>query len=331
MGFELPKVKNLSKRVFSIRNEEECLQIAREIFQYQYLTNPVYQSYCKAINRTPEFVQEFEQIPFLPIQFFKTREVCAGNFTPEAVFKSSGTTGSATSRHYVKDLSVYEESFLGCFEKFYGKPEELCVLGLLPSYLEREDSSLVYMVNRLIQKSSHSKSGFYLYNHRELHETLQGLELLGQKTILFGVTYALLDFAAAYPMPLKHTTIIETGGMKGRKKEATKAALYEELKSAFSLNEVHSEYGMTEALSQAYAINGLYQTPPWMKILLREETDPFAYSQKTGAINVVDLANIHSCSFIATDDLGKQHEDGRFEVLGRMDNSDIRGCSQLVL
>jgi phenylacetate-coenzyme A ligase PaaK-like adenylate-forming protein len=330
MGFELPNVKNLQKKVFSIRNEEECLQIAREVFLYQFLTNPVYAAYCRAIKRTPETVGQLTQIPFLPIQFFKSHQVCTGTFTPDLVFKSSGTTGANTSRHFVKDRSVYEESFLSCFEHFYGKPENLCVLGLLPSYLEREGSSLVYMVNHLIQKSEHPLSGFYLYDHQKLNETLTALEQQGQKTVLFGVSYALLDFAEAFPMPLKHTIILETGGMKGRKKELTKAELYAQLGNAFSLNEIHSEYGMTELLSQGYAVNGLYRTPPWMKILLREETDPFSFSQRTGAMNIIDLANIHSCSFIATDDLGRLHDDGRFEVLGRMDNSDIRGCSQLV-
>lgn len=331
MVFELPKVKNLEKGVFSIGNGEECLQIALEVFRYQYLTNPVYKAYCDAIKRSPETVNDYRQIPFLPIQLFKSHSICSGTFTPETVFKSSGTTGSNTSRHFVKDLSIYEESFLLNFETLYGKAEKLCVLGLLPSYLEREDSSLVYMVNRLIQKTGHPLSGFYLYDHQKLQQTLTELEQQGQKTILFGVSYALLDFAEAFPTALQHTTIIETGGMKGRKKELAKAELYSQLQNAFSLSEIHSEYGMTELLSQAYAINGIYQTPPWMKILLREETDPFSLTHRMGAINVIDLANIHSCSFIATDDLGRMHEDGKFEVLGRMDNSDIRGCSQLVL
>jgi len=331
MGFELPKVKNLEKRVFSIRNEEEFSQIALEVFQYQYLTNQVYQQFCKAVGRTIETVKHLLHVPFLPIQFFKTHFICSGEFTPQAIFQSSGTTGSTTSRHLVKDLSIYEQSFLLSFEKFYGSPENLCVLGLLPSYLERKNSSLVYMVNDLIEKSGHPLSNFYLYDHLRLKQTIEELESKGEKTVLFGVSYALLDFAEAFPLQLKHTTIIETGGMKGRKKEMTKTELYAELKEAFSLTEIHSEYGMTELLSQAYARNGLYQTPPWMKVMLREETDPFSFSEKSGGINVIDLANIHSCSFIATDDLGRLHANGSFEVLGRMDNSDIRGCSQLVL
>jgi hypothetical protein len=331
MGAEIPKAKKLAETVFGIANENEFRQIALEVYRTQYLTNVVYKAFCDALRRTPAEVMELEEIPFLPIQFFKSHQVTSGGFSPEVVFKSSGTTGSVTSQHYVKDIAVYRLSFLSCFEAFYGKPSDSCILGLLPSYLERGDSSLVYMVNCLVQNSGHESSGFYLYDLKKLQETLLALEQRKQKTILFGVTYALLDFAASFSMPLQHTTIVETGGMKGRKKERSKAELYQQLQTAFCLNEIHSEYGMTELLSQAYAVNGFYKTPPWMKILLREETDPFSFSQRTGAINVIDLANIYSCSFIATDDLGRLHEDGSFEVLGRMDNSDIRGCSQLAL
>jgi hypothetical protein len=331
MGFEIPKSKNLQEQVFSITNEKEFTRIALAIFHYQFLNNYFYQAYCNAIHRQPETVKSIGQIPFLPIQFFKTKNIQVENFEPEIVFKSSGTTGSATSRHLVKSLPLYENSFLECFEIFYGKPEDYCILGLLPSYLEKGDSSLVYMVDFLIKRSGHSLSGFYLYDHSQLKKTLLDLEGQGQKTILFGVSYALLDFAEAFPTPLHHTTIIETGGMKGRKKELTKTELYAQLQKAFSLTEIQSEYGMTELLSQAYAINGIYKTPPWMKILLREEADPFSFSNRSGVINVIDLANIYSCSFIATDDLGRLHSDGSFEVLGRLDNSDVRGCSQLLL
>jgi len=331
MAFEIPKPKNLQKNVFSFTNEKDFDQIALDVFHYQYLTNPVYKAYAEAIQRSPENVQKPDQIPFLPIQFFKIRTVCAGKFTPQIVFKSSGTTGQTASRHDVKDVSLYEKSFFKCFELFYGRPQDYCILGLLPSYLERGDSSLVYMVDALIKKSNHPLSSFYLYDHQKLKDTILQVEENGQKTILFGVTYALLNFAEIFKFPLKHTTIIETGGMKGRKKELAKPELYEQLKEAFSVEEIHAEYGMTELLSQAYAINGIYKTPPWMKIMLREETDPLSFSERTGVINVVDLANIYSCSFIATDDLGRLHSDGSFEVLGRMDNSDMRGCSQLAL
>jgi hypothetical protein len=226
---------------------------------------------------------------------------------------------------------VYEESFLRCFEQFYGSPESYCILGLLPSYLEQGASSLVYMVDVLVKRSAHPQSGFYLYDFAKLQQTLKQLESEGQPTILFGVTFALLDFAEQAGMPLKHTTLMETGGMKGRKKELSKPALYEALQTAFSADTIHSEYGMTELLSQAYAKNGRYQCPAWMKIVLRDETDPFSVGHSSGAINVIDLANIWSCSFIATEDLGKLHNDGSFEVLGRMDNTDIRGCSQMAL
>jgi hypothetical protein len=331
MGFELPNLKNLESQIFNLSNEQDGGEIALKVFRYQFLTNSIYQQYCQAIGRPPEQVNEVHQIPFLPIRFFKSHQVVSGEFEPQIIFTSSGTTGDVTSRHYVKDLKLYEESFLRGFELVYGPTEEYCILGLLPSYLEREGSSLIFMVEQLIRKSGHPQSGFYLYDHDKLAHTLQTLGAKAQKTILFGVSYALLNFAEAFPMALQNVTVIETGGMKGKKKEVAKSELYYQLQQAFSMTEIHSEYGMTELLSQAYAVNGLYQTPPWMKILLREETDPFSFAERTGVINVIDLANLYSCSFIATDDLGRMHADGTFEVLGRVDNSDIRGCSQLVL
>lgn len=329
MGFELPKLADWEEKVFGLTNEETARQIALEVFCYQYFNNQIYGAFCKALKRNPDSVQTVEQIPFLPIRFFKTHSVKTGQFESQLVFKSSGTTAETSSRHFVKDSALYEKSFSRCFERFYGDAGGLCILGLLPSYLERGDSSLVYMVSKLIERSGHPQSGFYLYEHEKLAQTLAHLEASGQQTILFGVSYALLDFAERFSLPLKHTTVIETGGMKGRRKELTKDELYTELRQAFSTDTIHAEYGMTELLSQAYALNGLYQTPPWMQILLRDETDPLAYTNRTGAINVMDLANLYSCSFIATDDRGRLHADGRFEVLGRLDNSDIRGCSQL--
>ncbi|MBB1284981.1 acyl transferase [Flavisolibacter sp. BT320] len=331
MSIEIPKESGLLERVFAISNEKQFQQIAQEVFRLQFERNTVYGDYCRAIGKTPATVASLTDIPFLPIQFFKSHAVKNGAFEPETIFQSSGTTGSMYSRHFVKSLDVYERSFLDCFKQFYGKPDEYCIVGLLPSYLEQGFSSLVYMVDRLIRESRHPQSGFYLYNHQQLRVTLEGLEKAGQKTILFGVTYALLDFAEKYAFPLRHTIIIETGGMKGRKKELLKTELYAELKAAFSLRDIHSEYGMTELLSQAYAINGRYRCPPWMKVLLRDETDPFSIGHRSGAINVIDLANFWSCSFIATEDLGQTQEDNSFEVLGRMDNTDIRGCSQLAL
>lgn len=328
---ELPNTKNFIDRVFAVTNEKEFLQIALDIFRFQFFHNPIYSAYCKAIGRSPENVNSFENLPFLPISFFKTHTVITGTFEPETIFKSSGTTGQSTSRHLVKDTAVYKRSFLTCFQQFFGAPSKYCILGLLPSYLEQGSSSLVYMVDCLIRESGHSLSGFYLYDHQKLKETLRHLEANQQPAILFGVTYALLHFAETSAMPLSSTILVETGGMKGRKRELTKAELYQQLQNAFSLPRVHSEYGMTELLSQAYAVNGRYKCPPWMKVLLRDETDPFSIGGPSGAINVIDLANLWSCSFIATEDLGKYHNDGSFEVMGRLDNTDIRGCSQLAL
>lgn len=328
---ELPNPKNILDRAFSVTNEKQFWQIALEVFRFQFYHNPTYGAYCQAIGRFPETVHSMEAIPFLPISFFKTKAVVSGAFNPEVIFKSSGTTGQTTSQHLVKERAVYERSFLTCFEQFFGRPEQYCILGLLPSYLEQGSSSLVYMVDSLIRKSHHADSGFYLYDHQKLQQTLHRLEGQNQPAILFGVTYALLDFAEAGGLPLRSTILVETGGMKGRKKELVKAELYEQLKKAFSLRVIHAEYGMTELLSQAYAENGRYRCPPWMKVVLRDETDPFNTGVSSGAINVIDLANLWSCSFLATDDLGKRFEDGSFEVLGRLDNADIRGCSQLVL
>jgi phenylacetate-coenzyme A ligase PaaK-like adenylate-forming protein len=307
--------------------------LALEVFRFQYRHNPVYSSYVNAIGVNPEMVAEPAAIPFLPIRFFKSHEIKTGLFEPEAVFESSGTTGSVSSRHLIKDLLIYENSFLAGFEQFYGAVKDYCVIGLLPAYLEKKNSSLVYMVNKLIELSRHPQSGFYLYEYNKLAETLKQLELAGQQTLLIGVTFALLDFAEAHPMPLLHTTIMETGGMKGRKEEIIREELHTSLKKAFSLNYIHSEYGMTELLSQAYSKGrGVFHCPPWMKVLIRDEEDPFHVKNTgIGTINVIDLVNYWSCSFIATDDVGKLNPDGSFEVLGRVDGSDWRGCSLMVL
>ena len=335
MNGEIPKTDELEEKVFSISNEESFDSIALSVYHFQYNNCQVYQNYCNLINRTPDSVQEVGQIPFLPISFFKTHAVVAGDFDPQLVFKSSGTTGAIQSTHQVKTAALYEKSFLKCFGQFFGNIEDYCILGLLPSYLERGHSSLVYMVNCLIKKSAHTQSGFYLYDFDKLYNTLRALEVAGQKTILFGVTYALLDFASQYSLSLDSTILIETGGMKGRREELTRDELYEQLKKAFGLKKVYSEYGMTELLSQGYGVNGRFRTPAWVKILLRDETDPLGIHSPvklgSGAINIIDLANLYSCSFLATDDVGKIHKDGSFEVLGRMDNSDIRGCSLMVV
>lgn len=311
---------------------------ALELFRFQYQNNFVYKSYVDAIKVHPDSVTRLHQIPFLPIRFFKTHKIVATNFSPEIVFESSGTTETFNSQHLIKEVGVYEKSFLTAFEKFYGDVKDWCILGLLPSYLERKNSSLVYMVERLIKDSGHYASGFYLNDFEKLANVLKSNEKQKQKTLLVGVTFALLDFAEVFPLPLQHTTIMETGGMKGRKKEMVKQEVHDILKNAFQLESVHSEYGMTELLSQAYSKgNGVFETVPWMKILLRDEEDPLTIksiktdSATRGVINVIDLANIYSCSFIATDDLGVLNPDGSFEVSGRRDHSDLRGCSLLAL
>jgi hypothetical protein len=309
------------------------IERALEIFRFQALHNPVYKAYLEALQCDPVAVCRLEQIPFLPVRFFKTHPVMTDDFTPAAVFESSGTTGSSTSRHRVKDLSLYEESFTRGFERVYGPVQDWCIIGLLPSYLERKNSSLVYMSDRLIHKSNHPQSGFFLHDYEKLFGVLTELERAKQKTWLIGVTYALLDFAERFPMPLRYTTVLETGGMKGRREELVREEVQARLKKAFSLSAIHSEYGMTELLSQAYSTGeGLFRCPPWMKILLRDEEDPFRItSEGRGVVNVVDLANIWSCSFIATDDAGQLFADGSFEILGRIDGSDLRGCSLLTV
>lgn len=320
-------------------------ELILDIFRYQYENNTVYRQFCSAIRRDPSKISTITEIPFLPIRMFKTHEVKTGEFTPETWFESSGTTGMVNSRHWVRSLALYRESFTRGFELHYGDPKEWCILGLLPAYLERQHSSLVVMVDELIRMSGHPQSGFYLYDYERLRETLTDLEARGQRTLLIGVTFALLDFAAQYPMTLRHTTIMETGGMKGRRKEITRAELHELLGRAFGSPPIHSEYGMTELLSQAYSTDsGIFYPPHWLQVLFREEDDPFAISSpagwlppggsrrvKNGAINVIDLANLDSCCFIATDDMGRMHSDGGFEVLGRIDNSDIRGCSLMTV
>jgi len=312
-------------------------KVALDVFRFQYHENELYRRFCDLLHRHPGNVASTGIIPFLPISFFKSHEVMTTSFIPEVVFESSGTTGSQTSRHFVKRKALYETSFISGFENRYGAVADWCIMALLPAYLERQHSSLVYMADRLIRDSHHPKSGFYLYNQQELAGTLSELEAAGQPTLLLGVTFALLDFAEACPMPLKHTLIMETGGMKGRKEEITREAVHEKLCNAFQLKLIHSEYGMTELLSQAYSGGGgRFQTPPWMQVLIREEDDPLAVYEtgpaiRSGAANIIDLANLYSCAFIATDDAARLHPDGSFEILGRLDHSDIRGCSLLAV
>ncbi len=304
-----------------------------QVFQYQYSNNKVYRAWCDALKISAGGIQASENIPFLPISFFKTHRVVCGLENPELIFESSGTTGASTSRHFVPDARLYIKSFKKCFDIFYGDIRRYCILGLLPAYLERQHSSLVMMADTLIKESNHPRSGFYLYDLPELRKILTQLEADKQPTILLGVTFALLDFAEQYPIDLKHTIVMETGGMKGRREEITRAAMHSILHGKLGVEQVHSEYGMTELLSQAYAKkDGRFFCPPWMKVLVRDEQDPLLVrTSGKGILNIIDLANMHSCAFIATDDAGEVFDDGSFMVWGRVDNSDIRGCSLLVV
>lgn len=307
---------------------------ALKLFRYQAEKVAVYKQFIQLLGVDVSAIQRLQQIPFLPIQFFKHLDIISENKVPEIIFTSSGTTGIINSKHMVADVALYQESFRKAFELFYGDIKDYCILALLPSYLERSGSSLIFMADDWIKNSQHPDSGFYLNNLHELAITLKKLEQNQQKTLLLGVSFALLDFAEQFPMPLKNTTIMETGGMKGRRKEMIREELHAILKSAFGLKTIHSEYGMTELLSQAYSKGeGVYQSPPWMKVMIRDTNDPFHYLANglTGGINVIDLANQESCAFIATQDLGKNQPDGTFEVLGRFDNSDIRGCNLMAL
>ncbi|HYJ62439.1 MAG TPA: acyl transferase [Parafilimonas sp.] len=308
-------------------------QHALNVFSYQYNNNKIYKQWCDTLKIQPSEIKSIESIPFLPISFFKTHKLICENEEYEILFESSGTTQSLKGNHYVKHLNVYIESFTKCFELFYGDIKDWCLIALLPSYLQQGNSSLVKMADVLIQQSKHTQSGFYLNDYKQLYDVLQQLENQQQKTLLISVTYALLDFAERFPMELTSTTIMETGGMKGRRKEITRHEVHVILKKQFQIQQVHSEYGMTELLSQAYAKkDGRFYCPPWMKVFVRDEEDPFKINTiDKGALNIIDLANIYSCAFIATDDAGEIFEDGSFTVLGRIDNSDIRGCSLMVV
>lgn len=309
-------------------------QTALALFRYQYDGNDIYRQYCDALRRTPANVEHIADIPFLPISFFKTHRVVTGNWQePELLFESSGTTGEVTSKHIVKDASVYQRSLMHGFSLQYGRPDQYAILALLPSYLERKNASLVYMAQELMTASGHPDNGFFINEWDVLNEKLKRLAASGQKVILLGVTFALLDFAELYPMPLGNTIVMETGGMKGRRKEMTRKEVHEYLQQQWQLNEIHSEYGMTELLSQAYAhAKGIYTPTNTMKVLCRDINDPLSVEEQgSGCINIIDLANIYSCAFIATEDLGTVEADGKFEILGRMDHSALRGCSLMAI
>ncbi len=324
----------MKNTVFSISNEEDFLNASLTVFQHQFKNNAVYRSFCDLLNVHSSDVKEIHEIPFLPIQFFKSHCVISSGDDIKQVFTSSGTTGSTTSKHYVIDNSWYEKSYLKGFEFFYGDIKNYTVLALLPNYLEREGSSLIYMIDDLIKKSEKPKSGFYLHNIDELASIINELNARKEQVLLIGVTFALLDLIEKHTFSLNNTIIMETGGMKGRRKELTREELHIILKQGFGVNSIHSEYGMTELLSQAYAKkDGVFECPPWMKVLSRDTEDPLTIleNSKTGGLNIIDLANYNSCSFIATQDMGKVYSDGSFEVLGRFDHSDIRGCNLMVL
>lgn len=320
--------------IFSISSSKQFEKIALKVFRFQYDNNVVYREFCQYLNVEKHDVKSLQQIPFLPIQFFKSHEVLSSEEKIQETFTSSGTTGMTTSRHLVTDITLYVESYRKAFSEFYGNIENYAVLALLPSYLDREGSSLIYMVDDLIKLSNHPESGFYLNNYDELIQKLIELDSSGENIILIGVTYALLDLIEKQNFQLKNTIIMETGGMKGRRKEMIREELHDLLCKGFGVDAIHSEYGMTELLSQAYSLgHGVFECPNWMQILIRDTEDALSYIEngKTGGINVIDLANINSCSFIATQDLGKKKPNNSFEVLGRFDNSDIRGCNLMVL
>jgi phenylacetate-coenzyme A ligase PaaK-like adenylate-forming protein len=320
--------------IFTISNQKQFDKIALKVFRFQYENNLVYREFCDFLKTDVQKVKSIEQIPFLPIQFFKSHSVISSTNPIETTFTSSGTTGLITSKHLVTDLAIYEESYRKGFSQFYGNIEDYVVLALLPSYLEREGSSLIHMVDDLIQLSNQDESGFYLHNYDELIAKLIQLDHAGQNVILIGVTYALLDLVEKHSFQLENTIIMETGGMKGKRKEMIREELHLELCNGFGVKSIHSEYGMTELLSQAYSLGeGIFECPSWMQILVRDTEDALSYVRegKTGGINVIDLANINSCSFIATQDLGKKYPNGSFEILGRFDHSDIRGCNLMVV
>lgn len=320
--------------LFTISSHKQFEKIALKIFRFQYENNRVYQEFCNFLNTDIRNVKNLQQIPFLPIQFFKSHDIVSSNETIQEIFTSSGTTGMVTSKHLVTDVSLYESSYRNAFSEFYGNIQDYVVLALLPSYLERSGSSLIYMVNDLIERSNNEHSGFYLHNYEELIAKLNLLDNAGQNVILIGVTYALLDLVEQHKFQLKNTIIMETGGMKGKRKEMIREELHQTLCDGFGVSRIHSEYGMTELLSQAYSLgHGVFECPAWMHILIRDTEDALTYLDdgKSGGVNVIDLANINSCSFIATQDLGKKYPNNSFEILGRFDHSDIRGCNLMVI
>jgi hypothetical protein len=323
----------LPENCFQITSEEDFNACALEVFRYQVEHLPVYNRFVQLLKTEIKEVKHYNQIPFLPVSMFKSHTMISNNENAEMVFTSSGTTGVITSQHPVAKVSLYEQSFINGFERFYGPVDDYCIIGLLPAYLERTGSSLVYMVDHLIQNSKHKNSGFYLNQYADLRSLLLHLKNQNQKTILIGVTFALLDMAENFAIDFPELIVMETGGMKGRRKEIVREELHQILTKGFGVEKIHSEYGMTELLSQAYSKgDGLFNVQPWMKILIREINDPHKYVSNgiTGGVNIIDLANYNSCSFLATQDLGKTYPNHQFEILGRFDNADLRGCNLMV-
>ena len=326
-------MKGLSDRIFEV-SPSTFDEVALEVYNFQFEQVEIYRRFCESLKRTPTAVKQVADIPFLPIEFFKSYEVIKQGAKAVKVFESSGTSGSIPSKHYVADTAIYERSFLNGFKRFYGEPEEFTILALLPSYIERGNSSLIYMADKLIRLSGKKESGFFLNEFEKLHDILLKLKAWKEKVILLGVTFALLDFAELFNTDFKDLIVMETGGMKGKRDELTREEVHERLCAAFGVSEIHSEYGMTELLSQGYSKgNGIFETVPWMKVLTRDVYDPLRFQEpgKAGAVNVIDLANLFSCAFIATKDLAIVNATGSFEILGRMDNAEIRGCNLMVL
>lgn len=328
-----PERSSLAEKIFDVSNESQFNELALEIFQFQFTNNPIYRTWCENLKRTPANVKTLNEVPFLPVEFFKNFSIKSWQGDPIITFSSSGTTGQITSQHHVGDTYIYEQSLMKGFQLKYGKPSDWIIIGLLPAYLERPGSSLVYMTEILIRESGQKESGFYLNNYEELAQLLKRLKEENSKVWLIGVSFALLDMAEKQPEAWGNLVVVETGGMKGRRKEMIRTDLHETIRSNWQIPRLHSEYGMTELFSQGWmSDSGRFHTPPWMKVMIRETDDPFSYAEngKTGGINVVDLANLDSCAFISTSDLGKKFDDETFDVLGRFDHSDVRGCNLMI-
>jgi hypothetical protein len=327
------EAKSIWAAAKALRSKDDFDEIALALFRYQVSHVPVYREFVRLCGKSPNEVQSIDQIPFLPVEFFKNFNVHDKEKDPALCFYSSTTTGTIPSKHYVSDPDVYSDSFTFGFKRIYGSPSDYIIMALLPGYLERGNSSLVYMVNGLMMAGAQPESGFYLNDYELLAEKLESLSRMGSKILLLGVSFALLDFFEKHPLNLPRLLVMETGGMKGKRQEIIRAELHARIKHLSGVDSVHSEYGMTEMLSQAYArTEGIFECPPWMQVWIREADDPFGRFVEgvTGLVNIIDLANIHSCAFLATKDMGKKLDDGRFEILGRFDDSDIRGCNLML-